>query len=78
MEWFDKLGQFPILQLAAAVPIIAVGLMALRKGLQVQSRDGGEANVPVSTIYLREMCETLKRIEATVAAMTRRDRRRQR
>lgn len=61
-EWFDKLGQYPILQIAAAVPVIAIGLMAIRKGLQ--AKDGGsEATVPVSTLYLREMCETLKRIE---------------
>lgn len=71
MDWFDKLGQFPILQFAAAIPIIAIGLVAIRKAMQAKDSGGGEATVPVSTLYLREICETLKRIEALLTPQRR-------
>lgn len=68
MEWFDKLGAFPAVQFVVAVLIGAIGLVAIWRGAMAQRREdgrapAGEATVPVSTLYLREMCETLKEIE---------------
>jgi hypothetical protein len=67
MDWYDKLGQFPIIQFAVAGVIGLLGIFILWRGVTAANKGGGnDTSLPVGVMYLREISETLKRIENTL------------